>query len=103
MIGGEKKRKVPRQRGLAPGDLCPEEVLCPEAQRQWEAGLSKTPALRNLVWAYTNAQGTHTDDVMSKVMMAFFARLRSGPLDGDVEAYLRTITKRRAWNHLKEL
>ncbi|MFC9916648.1 sigma-70 family RNA polymerase sigma factor [Streptomyces sp. NPDC127197] len=104
MHGGEKKRKkVPRQRGLAPGNLNPDGDLCPEARRQWDIGLGKVPTLRGLVYALTNAQRTHIDDVMSKVMLAFFGRLRSGPLEGDVGAYLRTITQREAWKHLEEL
>ncbi|MGW8685491.1 sigma-70 family RNA polymerase sigma factor [Streptomyces sp. NPDC055817] len=76
---------------------------CPEAQRQWETGLSLAPTLSRLIYGYTNAQGTHTEDVMSKVMMAFFRRLQSGPLEGEVAPYLKTITKRHTWSHLEEL
>ncbi|MFF7780451.1 sigma-70 family RNA polymerase sigma factor [Streptomyces tanashiensis] len=104
MNGGEKKRKVPRQRGDAPSGLgSPDGTLCPEAQKQWETGLKKASKLRGLVYYYTNAQNMHIDDVMSKVMMAFFMRLRSGPLEGDVDPYLKTIVQNESLNHLKEL
>ncbi|WP_069874579.1 hypothetical protein [Streptomyces malaysiensis] len=103
MERGEKRKRVPRQRGLAPGELCPDVELCPKAQQQWNAGMAKVPALRRLVFALTGAQRTHIDDVMSKVLLAYFARLKSGPLEGEVSAYLRTITQRQAWRHLEEL
>ncbi|MGW7351578.1 RNA polymerase sigma factor [Streptomyces sp. NPDC054784] len=65
--------------------------------------MSLEPSMRRIVYAKTSAQRTHIDDVMAKVWFALFKRLTSGPLEGSVPAYLRTVTKRMACQHLEEL
>ncbi|MEV6758237.1 sigma-70 family RNA polymerase sigma factor [Streptomyces sp. NPDC051214] len=65
--------------------------------------MTKVPSMRRIVYALTSAQRTHIDDVMSKVLLALFTRLTSGPLEGSVPAYLKTITVRMARQHLEEL
>lgn len=92
----KRRRKVPRQRGLA-------TELCPEAQHQWEFFLKKRPSLRRLAYWITGAQRAHLDDIDSKISLALYARLQSGPLEGEVEPYLVTITRRVARGHLTEL
>ncbi|MFF0693346.1 hypothetical protein ACFYU4_12000 [Streptomyces tendae] len=82
MDGGEKRKKVPRQRGLASRELCQDGDLCPEAQHQWDVGMTKVPSLRGVVWALTGAQRTHIHDVMSKVLLAYYRRCRRTDFSG---------------------
>lgn len=90
------RRKVPPRHGAATD-------LCPKAQRQWDCYLRRRSSLRRLAYWVTGAQRAHLDDIESKVSLALYTRLRSGPLDGDVQAYLVTITRREARAHLAEL
>ncbi|MEU4038678.1 sigma-70 family RNA polymerase sigma factor [Streptomyces collinus] len=96
--------KVPRQRGLARGAVLPEE-LNPEAQRQWGQFLKMRPSVRRQArWIIGHTgQSVHLDDIESKVSLALYTRLKSGPLDGKLSSYLWTITRRESYAHLKEL
>ncbi|OKJ46837.1 RNA polymerase sigma factor [Streptomyces sp. CB02115] len=103
MDSAEKKKQVPRQRGLASAELRIDGDLCPEAWKQWELAFKYEGMMRSIVYSQTGAQRTHIDDVMAKVMLALFQRLRSGPLEGAVGPYLKTMAKHEAWSHLQEL
>ncbi|MFE0453111.1 sigma-70 family RNA polymerase sigma factor [Streptomyces sp. NPDC058914] len=64
--------------------------------------------MRRTLWkhAYARAGRDHADDICSKVAIAFYRRLLSGPLnedDGSVASYLWTMIKRHTNQHLKEL
>ncbi|MFE2261727.1 sigma-70 family RNA polymerase sigma factor [Streptomyces griseosporeus] len=95
MNGSEKnERRVPHQH-------VPTDRLCPEAQEQWDAYVK----MRRTLWkyAYAKAGPDHADDICSKVAIAFFQRLLSGPLDMNVASYLWVIVPRHTGQHLKEL
>lgn len=95
MNGSDKNgRRVPHQHVPA-GDLCP------EAQEQWEIYVK----MRKTLWksACARAGRDHADDICSKVAIAFYRRLLSGPLNESVSPYLWKMIKRHAGQHLSEL
>jgi DNA-directed RNA polymerase specialized sigma24 family protein len=97
-----RRRKAPHQRGLDRGAVSP-ETLSPKAQRQWDEFLRMTSSVRRQASHITGAQRTHLDDIQSKVSLALYTRLKAGPLDGKVSAYLWTITRNESHAHLREL
>lgn len=95
MNGSDKNgRRVPHQHVPADG-------LCPEAQEQWEEYVKMRRTLRK--YAYARAGRDHADDICSKVAVAFYRRLLTGPLNENVAPYLWTMIKRHTGQHLKEL
>ncbi|MEU0852487.1 sigma-70 family RNA polymerase sigma factor [Streptomyces flaveolus] len=107
MSGGDKDRRIPRQRGAADKAVSPAEVLCPEAQRQWDQMHKLRRSVRNIAYRRTGLPAVALDDIESRVYLAVFARLKnSGPLSrgfGRVESYLWTVTRNEAAAFLKEL
>lgn len=79
----------------------PTDSLCPEAQAQWDAYVK----MRKTLWKYARARAglDHADDICSKVALALYRRLLSGPLTESVNPYLWKIVRRTAGQHLLEL
>jgi len=95
MNGSDKQgRRVPHQH-------VPTDGLCPQAQVHLDSYLK----MRNTLWkyAYAHAGRDHAEDICSKVSIAFYQRLLSGPLNESVSPYLWTMVKRHTGQHLKEL
>ncbi|MFE6366032.1 RNA polymerase sigma factor [Streptomyces sp. NPDC057806] len=61
--------------------------------------------MRKTLWKYACARAgrDHADDICSKVALALYRRLLSGPLAESVNPYLWTIVKRTTGQHLLEL
>ncbi|MFI7876020.1 RNA polymerase sigma factor [Streptomyces salinarius] len=103
----DKNGRIPRQRGVADEATTPAEVLCPEAQRQWDQMHRLRRSVRNIAYRKTGLPAVALDDIESRVYLAVFTRLKNlGPLSsriGRIESYLWTVTRNEAVNFLKEL
>lgn len=80
----------------------PSPSLSPPAREQWEEVRRNEGALRRYTRAWATAE--HETEVFAKATKSLHTKLKtSGPVGGSVLAYMKTICKRTAGQHRKEV
>lgn len=88
-----RKGRIPSQRNVLGGYDVPTD-LPPESVPQWLKVIRNQGALRKYTRA--KARPEHEDHVFGMALYNFHVRLKSGPVQGDPTAYMKTVIRNEA-------